>query len=232
VLRDARVGAGEQHHPVRDLREAGPDLLPVDDEVVTVPHGPGLEGREIRARIGLGVALAPDLLAGQDLLEVPLLLRVGAVRDDRRAGHPEAEDVERRRRPMEHQLLVEEELLHPREPAAAVLLRPREPEEPGLVELPLPVPAEIVELGPRHLADHGARGPVRREVGGEPRSHLGAEGLLLGSEPEIHRSSGARNRATPVYSTRPAARDERGRGAGPMRGSATCARAARMPSSP
>ena len=233
---DARVGAGEQHHPVGDLREAGPDLLAVDDVVVAVLHGPGLERREVRARVGLGVALAPDLLAGEDLLEVALLLRVGAVGDDRRAGHAEAEDVERRRRPVEDQLLVEEELLHPREPAPPVLLGPREPEEPGLVELPLPVAAELVELGPRHVAHDRARGPVRGQVGREPGAHLGAERLLLGSEPEVHRSSAAWNRATPVYSTRSAGRDERAGGSGPLAPSvgarpAACAGAARMPSS-
>ncbi len=195
VLRDARVGAGEQHHPVGDLREAGPDLLAVDDVVVAVPHGPGLERREVRARVGLGVALAPDLLAGEDLLEVALLLGVGPVGDDRRAGHAEAEDVERRRRPVKDQLLVEEELLHPREPAAPELLGPREAQEPGLVKLPLPVPAELVQLGPRHVAHDRARRPVRRQVGREPGSHLGAKGLLLGGEPEVHRSSAASNRA-------------------------------------
>src|SRR5262249_54068963 len=137
----------------------------------------------------LRVALAPDLLAGEDLLEVALLLRVGAVRDDRGPGHPEAEDVERRRRPVLDQLLVEEKLLHPGQPAAPVLLGPREPEEPGLVELPLPVAAEVVEFGPWHLAHDRARRPVRREIGREPGPHVGAERLLLGGEAEIHRTS-------------------------------------------
>jgi hypothetical protein len=151
-----------------------------------ITYGAGLERREVRARVWLGVALAPDLLAGEDLLEVTLLLGLGAVRDDRRAGHAKAEDVERRRRPMEHQLLVEEELFHPGEAAPPVLLRPREPEEPGRVELPLPVAAELVELGARHVAHDRTRGPVRRQVGREPGSHLGAKRLLLGSEPEVH----------------------------------------------
>src|SRR4029079_684477 len=117
-------------------------------------------------------------------------------------------------------------------PAPAVRLGRGEPEEAGFVELPLPVPAEVVHFGSRHLANDRAGGAIRREVRREPRAHLGAESLLLGSEPEIHRSSGARNRATPVYSTRPAPRDERGRGARAVPRPAACTRAAPMPSSP
>ena len=89
------------------------------------------------------------------------------------------------------------------------------PEEPRLVKLPLPVAAELVELGPRHVAHDRARGPVRRQVGREPGAHLGAKRLLLGSEPEVHRSSAAWNRAPPVYSTRSAGRDERAGGSRP-----------------
>ena len=187
VLLGARIGAGQQHHPVGDLREAGPDLLAVDHVVVAVLHGPGLEAGQVRSRVRLGVALAPDLLAGEDLLEVPLLLGLAPVRDDRGAGHPDAENVERRRRPVEDQLLVEEELLHPAQAAPAVLLRPRQAEQPRLVEAPLPVPPELVELGARHVAHDRPGGPVRRQVGGEPGSHLGPERLLLGSEAEVHR---------------------------------------------
>ena len=122
------------------------------------------------------------------------------------------------------------------EAAPAELLRPREAQESGLVEPPLPVAAELVELGPWHVAHDRARGPVGWQVGREPGSHLGAKRLLLGGEPEVHRSSAAWNRAPPVYSTRSAGRDERARGLRPPDSDrfghpAACAGAARMPSS-
>ena len=123
-----------------------------------------------------------------------------------------------------------------REAAPAVLLRPRQAEESRLVKPPLPVAAELVELGPRHVAHDRARGPVRRQVGREPGSHLGAERLLLGSESEVHRSSAASNRARRQYIVPgpPAATNAR-RAPGPSGpasgGPAACAGAARMPSS-
>jgi hypothetical protein len=42
--------------------------------VVSVEHGARLEIGEVAARIGLGEALAPDLLGGEDLGQVPLAL--------------------------------------------------------------------------------------------------------------------------------------------------------------
>src|SRR2546423_8540707 len=61
--------------------------------------GTRLEPGQVRPRVGLGVELAPDLLGGQHLLQVALLLRLGAVHDDRRPDEADAEPVDRRRRP-------------------------------------------------------------------------------------------------------------------------------------
>ena len=41
VLGHVRVGAGDEDRPARLVRHRGPDLLAVDDPVVTVFHGPG-----------------------------------------------------------------------------------------------------------------------------------------------------------------------------------------------
>src|SRR3546814_2752911 len=63
-------------HPLR-----GPDLLPVDDPLAAVgrqfatrPHT-----REVRSRAGLGIALAPDIIAFERLADEELLLRFGAL---------------------------------------------------------------------------------------------------------------------------------------------------------
>ena len=232
MLGRRRVGAGQEHHPVGDLREAGPDLLAVDDVGVPVALGPRLEGREVGPGVGLGIPLAPNLLAGEDLRQVAPLLRLGAVGGDGRPRHPHAEDVEDGRRPVADHLLVEDQLLHPREPAAAVLLGPGEPEEAGVVELPLPHPPQVVHLGPGDLGD-GAGDPVGGEVGGEPRLHFGAKGLLRGSQGEIHARLGSpgqyrqpsRARASAAPARRRVARGSAPRIGAPLlrRSSAECA---------
>ena len=107
----------------------------------------GLQRREVGARLGLGEALAPDLLGGEDRLEEALLLLLGAVGDHDRAAHHEAEHVRRPGRLGARQLLAEDRLLDQRRAAAAVLLRPRDAGPAALVELALPLALEL-ELRP------------------------------------------------------------------------------------
>ena len=70
-------------------------FCPRDDPFVAVLDGAGLQRGEVGAGLGLGEALAPDLLGGQDRLQVALLLLIGAVGDDHRAAHRQAEHVGR-----------------------------------------------------------------------------------------------------------------------------------------
>ena len=97
-LARVRVGAGDEHAPLGVLGARRPDLLAGDDPVVAVADGAGLERGEVRAGLRLGEALTPDLLAGEDRLQEPLLLLVGPPRHERRAGQQEAERVGRQRR--------------------------------------------------------------------------------------------------------------------------------------
>ena len=137
VLRDVGVGAGEAEHVLGHVGERGPDLLAVDDVVVAVADGAGLEGGEVGAGLGLGEALAPHVFAGEDAGDVLLLLLVGAVHED---GGPEDRDAEpadedgRRGRAC-GRLHVVDELLHDGHLGAAVLLRPAQGDVAGLVEL-------------------------------------------------------------------------------------------------
>ena len=48
---------------VGEVAGRGPDLLAVDDPLVAVEHGPAAEVAEVGAGVGLGVALAPHVLA-------------------------------------------------------------------------------------------------------------------------------------------------------------------------
>ena len=57
-----RVGAHQQEHLVGEVGAGGPDLRAVDDVVIAVEHGLGLQAREVGAGVRLGVALAPDVV--------------------------------------------------------------------------------------------------------------------------------------------------------------------------
>src|SRR5690606_37526956 len=105
------------------MRVAGPDLGAVDDIVVTVPNGAGLQRGQVRTGTGLGISLTPDLLAGQDLRQVLLFLLLGAVAEQHRADHPCAE-MHRPRCAAEEYLLLEDVLLRDVQSGPASVFRP------------------------------------------------------------------------------------------------------------
>src|SRR5581483_5926020 len=117
-----------------------------------------------------------------------LLLRVGAVVDQRRTGQPEPDrDVDHVGRSGREALLVEDELLERRERLAAVLLGPCEPCPPPVVELPLPPPGERDLLGGSLGLRRARTRPAVGKVGAKPFPHARAEGLLGRGEREVHR---------------------------------------------
>ena len=87
--------AGDEHAPLRDLRQRRPDLLAIDHVVIAFVLGSGLQAREVAARVGLAEALAPDLVACQQGPQVTLLLLFGTVGDHDRPAHAETDDVDR-----------------------------------------------------------------------------------------------------------------------------------------
>ena len=70
VLRRVGVGAGEGEDVVGEVTGRGPDLLAVQHPLVAVEFGPEADVAEVGAGVGLGVALAPRVLAGQDPRQV------------------------------------------------------------------------------------------------------------------------------------------------------------------
>src|SRR3954454_2924482 len=71
-----------------------PHLLPAEPpRPVVLPAGAGLDAREVGAGGGLGEELAPHLVAVEHRAEVTRLLRVGAMADDRRPEHADADRV-------------------------------------------------------------------------------------------------------------------------------------------
>ena len=93
VLRCVGVGPGEDEDVVGEMAGRRPDLLAVDDPLVAVEDGPAAEVAEVGPGVGLRVALAPQVLAGQDPGQVVGLLLVGPPHLQGVAEHLDAEDV-------------------------------------------------------------------------------------------------------------------------------------------
>ena len=141
------------------LGAGGPHLLSGDDPLVAVAHRPGAEVGEIAARAGLGEQLAPDLLAGQQREQEPVLLLVGAGVDDGRAGPADADHVGRPLDPGGLQLLVDEDLVD-RIGVEAPRLRPVRGDVAGL--------GQLAARGRRILAAYPAPGSRRRRGSSGP----------------------------------------------------------------
>ncbi len=95
VLGHVGVGARDEHAPLGVLGAAGPHLLAGDDPVLAVLDRARFQRGEVRAGLGLGEALAPDLLGREDRRQVALLLLVAAPHHQRRAAEQQAEHVRR-----------------------------------------------------------------------------------------------------------------------------------------
>src|SRR5205085_9654213 len=115
----------------------------VDEVMVATVLGARLERRKVAAGVGLGEALAPDLVGAQKRRQVSVLLLLGPVGDHDRPAHPEADDVDRLGRAGLDELLVEDQLLHQGGAAAAILLGPGDAGVSGLVQLSLPRPPAL-----------------------------------------------------------------------------------------
>jgi hypothetical protein len=178
----ALTDAGGQHAPLGHPGVRGPDLLAVDAVAVAVGRGAGLQRGQIGAGLGLAEPLAPDDVAGGDGGQVLRLLGVGAEGHDRRA-HPVQPHVLRAAGlVVGPHLLPDHGLLPQRSPAAAVLDRPRDGEEP-LVGEGLAEALGDVEVG--RVVREGAEvvlGDVRRDQLAQP----GAQGGRVVPQVEVH----------------------------------------------
>ena len=157
------VGAGDEDAEAGVLRAARPDLLPVDDELVAVAHGPGAEVGEVAAAARLGEQLAPELLAGEDRPQVAVLLLLAAGVEDRRRRPADADRVDRSPDLGLGQLVVDDQLVD-RVGVEAPRTRPVRGDVAGLGELATrsATDAPRATREPPHGADRrraGARSP-------------------------------------------------------------------------
>ncbi len=170
---------------------------------------PRADAGEVAAGVGLGPALAPDLVARRHRRQEARLLRVGAVLEHGRREQEDAVLAHPLRRPGAVVLLLEDEPLEDADVAAAVLGRPAD-DGPAVVEhgaLPGAVGLEAVGR-----IERGER--VGRDVRLQPGPGLGPEGLVLGAEGQVHGGRESRTAASglprcpgvPARLSRPSAR--------------------------
>ena len=200
------VGADEEHPEGRLDGVRGPDLLTVDHDLVTVDVAGGAQARQVGAGPRLREELAPGLLPGQHRREVPGLLLLGAVDDDRRPGHPDRLGERTLGQVVALLLLGEDRREVARQPATTVLLRPGQPGPAVVVlgALPGPGPGVVVGLllggagpGPVALSQIGLVRFASR-VGAEERVALGAPRGLFGGVVEVHRAGVSSARRGPA----------------------------------
>src|SRR5262249_45211331 len=121
---DVRIGASEQHAPLRGVRVAGPDLVAVDHVLVSRQLRAGRERPQIGPGLWLAESLAPAVAAVDDARQEPRLHVVAAVTED---ALDEVADAGPGRRARAGQLLVDDHVVHARQLLPADLDRPRQP---------------------------------------------------------------------------------------------------------
>ena len=182
------IGAHQAEDPVGVVRIRGPDLLAVDDVVVAVALGAGLQRGEVRSGVRLGIALAPADQARGNLGQMLLLLRLVAVLQQRRAKHPDAEARQRGARAHRRHLLAQHLVLGGIQPSAAIFPWPIR-HGPALVAHPLE--PDALRLGrefgvaaaPEGIALRGHRPPhLRRAIGFQPGAGFTAEIFQIGHD--------------------------------------------------
>ena len=165
VLGDVVVGAGEHHAPVGVVGVARPHLVAGDDVLVAVPVGTGAQRREVGAGVGLAEALAPAVAPVDDAGQEPAARcrRCRARGCPARGSRDSGAGVRRRRRARRRRSRRRWSAARGRRSR-----RPREPEEAGVVERPVPrrLPAPVVVVGGRRRQSR----IVRRQPGAEPRA--------------------------------------------------------------
>src|ERR671918_267924 len=184
-----RIGAEQPEQVGAEGAPGGPGLLPVEDPAAVDPAGPAADGGQVAARVGLGPALAPQVLGrrhpGQDVGLLggrPELEHRGGQQEDAVLG-----DAGRAAGPVV--LLLEDEPLPERGAAAAELLGPRHRGPAAGVQVAFPVEVlgearSRVAGGDVVLAAVGVL--PGREVLGEPRPGLVTEGPLGVGPGQVH----------------------------------------------
>ena len=133
----ARLVGVRAHRKVDPVGEPGarrPDLVPVDDEAIARPHRARRQRSEVAARLGLREPLAERELTARDRPEQPLLECGRGEPLERAPDRLVREEVERERKPVVAEHVLDEGGVHVGEPAAAERFRPGHPDPARLPE--------------------------------------------------------------------------------------------------
>ena len=181
------VGSAQDEAPVGPGRAGGPDLLTTDDPLVADELGLRLYVGEIGARVGFGVALAPELLSTTDRRQEARLLGAAAEGDQGRPDQPLPDVAEPTRRGRARVLLVEDHLLRQARASTAVLAWPAHAGPARLTQLAFPG-ASLFEQGAvvAGTSPTAQLGELARQVLVEPVRDLSAEGLVFLAESYVH----------------------------------------------
>src|SRR3954465_14640834 len=159
--------------------------------MVPLVDGAGVQAGEVGAGARFGIALAPDLVAAEDLRQVALLLRLGAPMNEGRAQEAHADRAGQDGGAGGEILLVENALLHEAGAAAAIFLRPGQPDPAGGMHLLLPGATLFERLAIRGdaLVLRVLDLQILRQIGVEPGAELSAERGVCGRIGEVHGGS-------------------------------------------
>src|SRR6266404_204819 len=212
MFRRVGVGAHQEKAPIGEMRARRPYLLPVDDEVLASIDCAGSEAGEIAARVGLGIALAPQLVGAEYPRQVALLLLFGPPVDQGRTQQVQRARGRQYRGSGAEIFLVKDDLLHKAGAPPAIFLGPRDPDPAGSVHRLLPSDAFFERLAVRRhalvggIVDADLRGQIRLE----PMAEFGAECSVLGAVGEVHGSGpNAALEKAPVHLSFPRKRESR-----------------------
>ena len=158
VLGSIGVGAGQAQAPVGELGVGGPHLLAAEPPAAVGGGGPGGEGGQVAAGVGLAEQLAEQLFGGEDRREPALFLLVGAVGQDGGADQVNADAADQLRGSGPGQLFLDDVVVHWAGASAAVGDWPGDADEAGFGEGRLPLAevgdlfGQVVEQGRQALA--------------------------------------------------------------------------------
>ena len=187
-----RIGTGNDEAVLRLVGQGGPDFLAVEN-----PLAAGLVKARLAFHIGqvgtgggLGIALAPELLAGADARQVALLLRLAAKGNQRGTGERLADMPNATGAAGTGVLFVEDHLLLDARAATTVLLGPADAGPAALGQLLLPGFA-LLDKG---MLVAGATAEANRfklaaQVLCQPTGDFLAELFVFGTETQFHAAS-------------------------------------------
>ena len=192
-----RTGFATRHHetPVAHVGERGPDLLAVDDPLVTLESGLGLHVGEIGSGVRFAVSLAPPFVAAQDAGQETRALLRSAVLDDRGREQVLTHVIGASRCFGAHVFLGPDDLLIDRRAASAEFLRPPESDPSRFAEHLLPLDTNVEpDLFVARAAAPAQGGEFAGHVGAQPVAAEFAElpvvGGQVGSDGGIESSHG------------------------------------------